>query len=91
MLPAIFVSHGSPMLALEPADARDFLKKLPELLPARPKAILVISAHWLTRGSSVTAAAKPPTLHDFYGFPDALYELDAAGELSFPELYKIVS
>jgi len=75
MLPAIFVSHGSPMLALEPADARDFLRKLPELLPARPKAILVISAHWERLRPAVNAPARNETIHDFGGFPAALFDI----------------
>ena len=74
-LPALFVGHGSPMNAIADNSFTQMLAAKGAELP-QPKAILVISAHWLTRGSSVTSAAKPPTLHDFYGFPDALYELD---------------
>lgn len=75
MLPAIFVSHGSPMLALEDASARDFLATLPSLLPERPKAILMISAHWERLRPAVNAPAQNETIHDFGGFPPALYEL----------------
>ena len=75
MLPAIFVSHGSPMLALEQADARDFLKRLPDLLPERPKAILMISAHWERLRPAVNAPARHETIHDFGGFPEALFQI----------------
>jgi 4,5-DOPA dioxygenase extradiol len=75
MLPAIFVSHGSPMLAIEPADARDFLTRLPDILPERPKAILVISAHWERLRPAVNAPPRNETIHDFGGFPQALFAL----------------
>lgn len=75
MLPAIFISHGSPMLAIEPAAARDFLKTLPDLLPERPKAILMVSAHWERLRPTVNAPAHNETIHDFGGFPPALYQL----------------
>lgn len=75
MLPAIFVSHGSPMLAIEDAEARDFLKTLPSLLPEKPKAILMVSAHWERLRPTVNAPAANETIHDFGGFPEALYKL----------------
>ncbi|MBK8841085.1 MAG: dioxygenase [Hyphomonadaceae bacterium] len=75
MLPAIFVSHGSPMLALEDAEARDFLKRLPALLPERPKAILMVSAHWERLRPAVNAPPANETIHDFGGFPPALYQI----------------
>jgi len=75
MLPAIFVSHGSPMLALEDAPARDFLKALPGLLPEKPKAILVVSAHWERLRPTLNAPLWNETIHDFGGFPPALYQL----------------
>src|SRR5579859_3094302 len=74
MLPALYVSHGSPMLALTPAPARDFLVGLGRLVP-RPRAILVASAHWDTDRPLLTASAANDTIHDFYGFPEALYRL----------------
>jgi len=73
--PTIFVSHGSPMLALQDSPARRFLAGLGQSL-ARPSAIVVISAHWETRGApAVSLAAQPETIHDFGGFPKALFDL----------------
>jgi 4,5-DOPA dioxygenase extradiol len=72
-LPALFIGHGNPMIALSlNANSLAWRDKLGDL--PRPSAVLVISAHWLTRGVAVTAMAQPPTLHDFAGFPAALNE-----------------
>src|SRR5579862_1449156 len=74
-LPVVFISHGSPMLAVEPDAFTDALRRLGETLP-RPQAIVVISAHWESPAPvKVTASATPETLHDFGGFPDELYQL----------------
>ena len=71
MLPSLFISHGSPMLALTPTPAHHFLRALGRHL--RPKAVLVVSAHWETDHLQVSRSAAPATLHDFGGFPDALF------------------
>jgi len=72
--PAIFAGHGSPMYAIEPNRYTAAWSALGKSLK-RPDAILVISAHWVTRGTWVTAMAKPSTIHDFGGFPQALFEV----------------
>ncbi len=72
--PALFLSHGSPMMALEDGRARRFLASYAGALE-RPSAILIASAHWETATPRLTASAAPPTIHDFGGFPEALYRL----------------
>lgn len=74
MLPSLFLSHGAPTLPLSDTPARAFLSGLGGRLP-RPKAILVISAHWETESPVVGAVERNDTIHDFYGFPRPLYEL----------------
>lgn len=74
MLPSLFISHGAPTLSLTSCPARDFLVDLGQSLP-RPRAILVISAHWETTTPTISAVAVNETIHDFYGFPRALYEM----------------
>jgi 4,5-DOPA dioxygenase extradiol len=87
-LPALFVGHGSPMNAIEDnAFSRAWLSE-GRALP-RPAAILCISAHWETDGTRVTAQAQPPTIHDFGGFPRALYEQQYPAPGS-PELAQLV-
>lgn len=73
-LPTLFISHGSPMLALEPGTTGPVLTRIGQQLP-KPKAVLVISAHWLTQQPTLTSSAAPETIHDFGGFPRALYAL----------------
>jgi 4,5-DOPA dioxygenase extradiol len=74
MLPSLFVSHGAPTLPFDDVPARDFLLELGGRFE-RPSAILCVSAHWDTRMPALNAVARNTTIHDFYGFPDALYRL----------------
>jgi 4,5-DOPA dioxygenase extradiol len=74
MLPSVFISHGSPMHALEPGAAGEAWKALGRRLP-RPEAILISSAHWETNLPMLTGSEKPETVHDFYNFPEPLYRL----------------
>lgn len=75
MMPVLFLGHGNPMNAVEDnADSRAW-RELARVLP-RPRAVLVISAHWQTHGLAVTASAQPETLHDFHGFPASLASFD---------------
>jgi 4,5-DOPA dioxygenase extradiol len=75
MLPSLFVSHGAPTFPLTDAPARAFLEGLAERLPERPRAILVVSAHWETEAPRVTSSDVNATIHDFFGFPKELYEI----------------
>jgi 4,5-DOPA dioxygenase extradiol len=85
-MPVLFLGHGSPMNAIEENEFvrgfREIAKKMP-----KPKAIVCISAHWFTQGTKVTAMPIPKTIHDFGGFPEALYQVQypAKGD---PELAK---
>jgi len=74
-MPVLFVGHGSPMNAIEENEFVQGWRNLGNTLP-HPKAILCVSAHWETRGTYVTAMPNPKTIHDFGGFPKALYEVE---------------
>ena len=73
-LPTVFLSHGSPMHAIAPGAVREAWQSLAAALP-RPKALLMVSAHWETHLPMLTGNAKPETIHDFYGFPRPLYQV----------------
>lgn len=73
-LPALYISHGSPMTALEPGRVGERLAKLARTLP-KPRAIVVASAHWTAPSPRVGGSAAPDTVHDFGGFPQALFDI----------------
>ena len=73
-MPVLFIGHGSPMNGIETNKCSQTWLKLAKEIPV-PKAVLCISAHWLTKGTHVTAMVKPKTIHDFGGFPQALFDV----------------
>ena len=72
-LPAVFLGHGTPLYAIEPNHFTDAWSRFGRSIP-KPRAVLMISAHWLTRGTWLTAMEQPQTIHDFGGFSQALFD-----------------
>jgi 4,5-DOPA dioxygenase extradiol len=88
-VPVLFIGHGSPMNIILKNKFTEQLVELGKSLP-KPKAIMVISAHWLTKGTFVTCMEKPELIYDFYGFPEELYKVKypSPGSPEYADLVK---
>jgi 4,5-DOPA dioxygenase extradiol len=78
LMPVFFIGHGSPMNALQITPFSRNLEAMGKNLADRPRAILVVSAHWLSEGTLVNSTPHPETIYDFYGFPEKLYQIKYA-------------
>lgn len=86
IMPILFIGHGSPINGIEDNEFSNRWKKMADEIPV-PSAVLVVSAHWLTRGTKITAMNSPKTIHDFGGFPQALFDVkyNAPGNIALAE------
>ena len=74
LAPALFMGHGTPLNAFNSNQFTDDWEKISKIIK-KPKAILVVSAHWETTFSAISTNLNPPTIYDFYGFPDFMYNI----------------